>query len=121
MTDHITDRIGETCPDCGTHHRVVPSLGEHQLTTGAVRGLEESERVHFARELLVFGGSAGEVTEDLVLSTDRSTLALSLYDGHGWVVTQEIEHAADEDPEEVGRGLWAELSQELGEAFRELW
>lgn len=119
---HAAGHFGEECPECGTVHRVLDSLPDQPLTRSQIAGLQDSENILFTRGLMFMSGGVfgydtdEELTEDLVLSTDASTKVLSRFEGTGWVVEMESDHADDDDPVEVGEQMWAEGSQHLSEA-----
>jgi len=122
---HDGSHIGTTCPDCGTHHRVLESLDSRPFTRSALRSLEDSDGITFARGIgWFFGEIAGvdgdeEVTEDIVLGTQSKALLLSLYEP-GWVVELEGEPRDDETVEDVAREMWAESSAGLSEAMHDV-
>jgi len=122
---HDGSHIGEICPDCGTHHRVLESIPAQPLTRSALESIEDSDGITFARGIGWFydGTSDGddETTEDIVLGTQKKALLLSLYQP-GWVVDLEAEPREDEDEtvEDVARDLWMQSSQGLSEAMHEM-
>jgi hypothetical protein len=122
--NHDGSHIGTTCPDCGTHHRILDSLPAHPLTPSILESLRDSESVSFCRGIewidsRAVGVDAGEdVTENIVLATEGSALLLSLYDP-GWVVEFEEEPEDGEDIQQVAETMWTSHSQMLGEALRE--
>lgn len=123
---HAPDRLGEQCPECGTHHRVIESIPDKPLSDEELESLRESEGVEFVRSLILMSGGlvgrddAEEVTETIVLSTSARSLALQRYGGTGWVVEVEVEHESDDDPVEVGMDVWMEGSQYASAALSEV-
>jgi len=122
---HATEHLGEVCPDCGTHHRVIESLPAKQMTLSALENLKESDGIVFAEGIMWMSGSmAGvsgdeEVTDEIVLGTENSAMILQLYD-EGWVVEIEEEPDDDETPEERARDVWNEASKIASEAFHDV-
>lgn len=122
---HDGSHIGETCPDCGTHHRVLESLPAHQLTMDVLESIRDSDGIAFARGIgWFYDGSSEdsvETTEDIVLATQSKAMLLSLYEP-GWVVELEEEprEDADETVEDVARELWMQSSQGLSEAMHDV-
>lgn len=122
---HATEHLGEVCPDCGTHHRVIESLPAKQITYSALEKLQESEKIVFAEGIMWMSGNVAgvsgdeEVTDEIVLGTKESAMILQLYD-EGWVV--EIEEKPDdgETTEERARDIWAEASNVASEAFHDV-
>jgi len=121
---HTSEHIGEICPECGTHHRVIESLPAKQFTRSALEKLKESEGIVFAEGIMWMSpglaGASGdeEVTDDIVLGTKNSAMVLRLYD-EGWVVEIEEEPREDETPEECAREVWMEGSNVASEAMHE--
>ncbi|MFP8954006.1 hypothetical protein ACLI4Z_13715 [Natrialbaceae archaeon A-arb3/5] len=110
-TPHEIEYLGTTCDECGTHHRILEKLDNRPLTRSAVDSLRKSESIEFIRGVmksasLVDIKASEKVTENIILSTAGSTVVVSRYDEHGWVVEKEIEHEDDDDPEEVGEQTW---------------
>lgn len=122
---HATEHLGEVCPDCGTHHRVIRSLPAKQITHSALDSLKESDEIVFAEGIMWMSGNmAGvsgdeEVTDEIVLGTKSSAMILHLYD-EGWVVEIEEKPDNDETPEERARDIWAEASKMASEAFHDV-
>lgn len=124
---HDGTHIGETCPDCGTHHRVLESIPNQPLTRSALESIRDGDGITFARGIgwffgeIVGAGTDDEVTEDIVLGTQEKALLLSLYEP-GWVVDLEAEprEDVDETVEDVARELWMQSSQGLSEAMHEV-
>lgn len=118
---NVLDRLGETCPHCGTHHRVLSSLPDAPLVESRIDSLRERNEIAFIRGIgMMFGETFGldtdeSATEDLVISTSSSTKLLSRHAGTGWVVEQEIEHESDENPTDVGQRVWMDFSSMLSE------
>jgi transcription initiation factor IIE alpha subunit len=123
---HTVVHLGETCPVCGTYHRVVETISNSPLTTTAIDQLEESKKVHFARGVGMMGGSVHGVktdelvSETLVFSTKSSTCVLSRFEEAGWIVAREIEHEESDIPSEVGEAVWLEESAKFSEAFHDV-
>lgn len=116
---HDGSHIGEVCPDCGTHHRVLETLPAKPLTRSAIESLTEGEIIHYAQgigwrdpEFLGVDGD-DDVTENLVLATDGSVVVVRLYEP-GWVVEYEETPAEDEDVEQLGKKIWNQASNDLG-------
>lgn len=124
---HDGTHIGETCPDCGTHHRLLESIPNQPLTRSALDSIRDGDGITFARGIgwffgeIVGAGTDDEVTEDIVLGTQSKALLLSLYEP-GWVVDLEAEPRddVDETVEDVARELWMQSSQGLSEAMHEM-
>lgn len=119
------EHLGEVCPECGTHHRVIESLPAKPFTHGALDRLKQSERIVFAEGIMWMSpgmlGVSGddEVTDEIVLGTKNSAMILQLGD-EGWMVEIEEEPADDETPEECARDVWREASNIASEAFHDV-
>lgn len=117
MHDEIP--LGETCPDCGTHHRVVESIPSQPLTRSLVDDLRRSTTFTFVQATNWSSGkhlgldTDEEVTEDLILGTETKAMYLRLYDP-GWVVELEADprEDVDETVEDVAQEMWMYVSQE---------
>lgn len=115
---HDGTNIGETCPECGTHHRVVESIPSQPFTRSLLDDLRESTNFTFVQGTnWISGKNLGlgtdeEVTEDLILGTQTKAMHLRLYDP-GWVVELEEEPYEDEDEtvEDVAQQMWMHVSQ----------
>lgn len=108
---HGPEHIGEVCPDCGTHHRVIEALPSRPLTRETIASLEASDGIVYAQGVLWLPPDAAgidadaDVTEDIVLATPDTVLFLVLYEP-GWVVDQEFNPGDDETAAELADDLW---------------
>lgn len=124
---HDGSHIGETCPECGTHHRVVGSIPPQPLTRSLLEDLRASPNFTVARGVgWTSGESVGfntdeEVTEEIVLATETKALLLRLYDP-GWVVELEAEPREDDDEtvEDVATEMWSHASHDQSAALHEM-
>jgi len=109
---HDEPDLGEVCPECGTHHRVIESIPAQPLTQSLVEELRESTNFTFVRgtnwiSAKDLGLSTDqEVTEDLIIGTQTKALYLKLYEP-GWVV--EIEEKPFEDEDETVEDVAQEI------------
>lgn len=116
---HDGTHIGEVCPDCGTHHRVLETLPGKPLTQEAIDSLESGENIHYARGIgwrdpeFLGVESDDKVTENVVLATDGSVVVVRLYEP-GWVVEYEEEPDDGENVEKLGKKIWNQASNDLG-------
>lgn len=106
----------EECPVCFTNHRKVESLPRIPLTESYIEKLDK--QVPFARGTFpnpenVVDGVPTNITDVLIISTDRSTKILQFYVEHGWIVGEEIEHYEEMEPEELGLVAWEKYSEDL--------
>lgn len=118
-----TEHIGGYCPDCGTHHRVIDSIPARPLRMIEVGSMSDSEDVVLCRAVMGMSGDmAGmdtdeEVTEDIVLATEKSSRVLHLYREHGWVVEAEVEHREDESAKEVAEDVYQDAANMSADAM----
>lgn len=124
---HDGSHIGEVCPECGTHHRLVEPIPSHPLTRSLVDDLRESTKFTFVQGTnWINGAHIGlstdeEVTEDLILGTQTKAMYLQLYDP-GWVVELEEEPYEDENEtvEDVAQEMLMFVSQGQEEVLFEI-
>lgn len=93
LHDHDDINPGDTCPDCGTHFKIMDELPKRPLTESEVNSLGEGDSLHLAAAITLMKGIVMPnvpeetwATEDIVLATDEAARVLSLYEEHGWVV-----------------------------------
>lgn len=92
---HQHDEIqpGESCPDCGTHFKIMDELPERPLTEGEIDSLSDGDGIYLAQAITLMKWmimpkvpEESWAAEDIVPATDEAARVLSLHDGHGWVV-----------------------------------
>lgn len=106
------EHIGEHCPDCGIHHRVIESIPARPLRTSEIDSLKESDDLILCLETEWRSGEAAgmstdeKVTDNIVVGSETAARVLSLYRGHGWVVDTEVEVQDDESARDVATRLY---------------
>jgi hypothetical protein len=124
---HDGTHIGETCPECETHHRVVESIPSRPFTRPLIDDLRENSSFTFVQGTNWRSGQSlglstdEEVTENLIIGTQTKAMHLRLYDP-GWVVELEEEPYQHEDETvgDVAQAMLMHVTQDRRAALFEL-
>lgn len=125
LHEHDEIQPGETCPDCGTHFKIMDELPKRPLTESEIASLADGDSFHLAEAITLMKSMVMPkvpegtwATEDIVLATDEAARVLSYYEEHGWVV--DVEEPLNCDcctPQEHGENVLFDFSKMLKQSM----
>lgn len=111
------DYLNESCPVCGTTHRLLERFPNRLLTESEIESIRNTDGVSFARGVCPVPGEETkyktdeDMTGTFVLSTPEWTKVAVYYTDVGWIVERAVELIDGEYPEEVGEIAWENATE----------